>query len=70
MDANIAINWLNNNKMVANPKQFQLKFLARKSIEKEMSFVGKAMKSSNTVELLPITLDKNLSFKCRIENIC
>ena len=24
MDANIAINWLNNKKMVANPKTFQL----------------------------------------------
>ena len=59
MDANIAINWLNNNEMVANPKKFQLMFLARnKSIEKEMSFVGKAIKSFSTVELLGITLDK------------
>ena len=55
MDANIAINWLNNNEMVANRK----KFLARnKSIEKEMSFVGKAIKSFSTVELLGITLNK------------
>ena len=71
MDANIAINWLNNNEMVANPKKIQLMFLARnKSIEKEVSFVGKAMISSNTVELLGITLDKNLNFKSHIENIC
>ena len=28
MDANIAINWLNNNEMVTNPKKFQLMFLA------------------------------------------
>ena len=42
MDANIAINWVNNNEMVANPKKYQLMFLARnKSIEKEMSFVRK-----------------------------
>ena len=46
-------------------------FLARnKCIEKEMSFVAKAIKSSNTVELLGITLEKNLSFKSHIENIC
>ena len=65
MDTNIAINWLNNNEMVANPK----KFLARnKSIEKEMSFDGKAIKSSSTVELL-VTLDKNLNLKSQIENI-
>ena len=71
MDANIAINWLNNNEMMANPKKFQLMFLARnKSIEKEMSFVGKAIKSSSTVELLGITLDKNLNFKSHIENVC
>ena len=44
INANIAINWLNNNEMVANPNKFPLIFLARnKSIEKEMSFVGKAI---------------------------
>ena len=36
MDANIAINWRNNNEMVANPKKCQLMFLARnKCVEKE-----------------------------------
>ena len=58
--ANIAINWLNNNEMVANPKKLLLMFLARnKSIEKEKSFVEKAIKSSSTAELLGIALDKN-----------
>ena len=57
--------------MVANSKKFQLMFFARnKSIEKEMSFVGKAIKSSSTIELLGITLDKNVNFKSHIENIC
>ena len=64
MDAKIAINWLNNNGMVPNPKKFQLMFLARnKCIEKEMSFAGKAIKSCSRVELLDITLDKNLNLK-------
>ena len=64
MDANMAINWLNNNEMLANPKKFQLMFLARnKSTEKEMSFVGKAIKSSSTVKLLGIILDENFNFK-------
>ena len=71
MNANIAINWLNTNEMVANPKKFQLMFLARnKSIEKEMFLVGKPIKSSITIELLGITLDKSLNFKSHIENIC
>ena len=70
MVANIAINWLNCNKMVVNAKKFEANFLARnKSIEKEMSLVGKAIKSSNIFELLGITLDKNLSFKIHIKNI-
>ena len=46
-------------------------FLARnESIEKGISFVGKAIKSSSTVELIDITLDKSLNFKRYIENIC
>ena len=46
-------------------------FLARNnSIEKEMSFIGKGIKSSSTVELLVIKFDKNLDFKSHIENIC
>ena len=50
MDAKIAMNWLNNKKIVINPKEFQLMFLARnKNIENEMSFVGKVIKSSSTV---------------------
>ena len=42
MDTNIAINWLNNNEMVANPKNFQLMLSARnKSIKKETSLLEK-----------------------------
>ena len=55
--------------MVANPPKIQLLFLDRsKSLEKKVSFVGKAIKCSSTIELL--TLDKNLNFKNLIENIC
>ena len=47
--------------MVANPSKFQLMFLSKyKNIEKNMSFDGKTIKSSDTVELLGITLDKNI----------
>ena len=35
-----------------------------------MSFVGKTIKSSRTVELLGITLYKNFDFKSDTENIC
>ena len=57
--------------MVANPKKVQLTFIARnKSTEKKFPFVGKGIKSSSTIELLGITLDKNLNFKSHIENVC
>ena len=35
-----------------------------------MSFDGKTIKSSDTVELLGITQDKNIIFKRHIQNIC
>ena len=35
-----------------------------------MSFDGKTIKSSDKVELLGITLDKNINFKRHIQNIC
>ena len=55
--------------MVANPKMFQLMYLARnKNIERELFFLGKTIRSLNTgVELLGVRL---LNFKSHIENIC
>ena len=35
-----------------------------------MSFDGKIITSSDTVELLGTTLDKNINFKRHIQNIC
>ena len=35
-----------------------------------MSFDGKTITSSDTVELLQIALDKNISFKRHMQNIC
>ena len=35
-----------------------------------MFFDGKTIKSSDAVELLGITLDKNINFKRHIQNIC
>ena len=63
--------WLKDSEMVANPSKFQLMFLSKyKNIEKNMSFDGKTIKSSDIVELLGITLDKNINFKRHIQNIC
>ena len=53
--------WLKDNEMVANPSKFQLMFLSKyKNIEKNMSFDGKTIKSSYTVELLELPWTKIL----------
>ena len=71
IETNRVIQWLKDNEMVANPSKFQLMFLLKyKNIEKNMSFDGKTIKSSDTVELLRITLDKNINFKRHMQNIC
>ena len=70
IETNTAIQWLKDNVMVANPSKFQLMFLSKyKNIEKK-SFDGKTIKSSDTIELLGITLDKNINFKRHMQNIC
>ena len=40
------------------------------NIEREISFFEKRVGSSNTVELLGVTLGKNINFKSHIKNIC
>ena len=71
IETNRAMQWLKDNEMVANPSKFRLVFISKyKNIEKNMSFDGKNIKSSDTVELLGITLDKNINFKGHIQNIC
>ena len=71
IETNRAIQWLKDNEMVANPSNFQLMFLSKyKNVEKNMSFDEKTTKSSDTVELLGNTFDKNINFKRYIQNIC
>ena len=71
LETNIAIQQLKDNEMVADPSKFQLLFLPKyKNIENNMSFDGKTITSSDTAELLGITLYKNINFERYIQNIC
>ena len=71
IETNTVIQWLKDNEMVANASKFQLMFLPKyKNIDKNMFFDGKIIKSQDTVELLGITLDKNINFKRHIQSIC
>ena len=59
LETNTAIQWLKDNEMVANPSNFQPLFLSKyEHIEKNMSFDGKTIKSSDKDELLGVTLDR------------
>ena len=50
IETNTAIQWLKDNEMVQNPSKFQLMFLSTyRNIEKNMSFDGKTIKSSDAV---------------------
>ena len=69
-ETNRAMQWLKNNEIVTNPSKFQLMFLLKyKNNEKNISFDGKTIKSSDTVELLGITLDKSINFKRHMQNV-
>ena len=71
LESNIAIQQLKDNEMVANPSKFRLLFLPKyKNIENNMSFDGKTIIFSDTVELLGITLNKNINFERYLQNIC
>ena len=71
IETNTVIQWLKDNEMVAYASKFQLMFLPKyKNIDKNMFFDGKIIKSQDTVELLGITLDKNINFKRHIQSIC
>ena len=54
--------------MATNPSKFQLRLLSTtKTFLKNMSFDGETIKSSGTIELFGITLDKYNSFKRHIQ---
>lgn len=55
MNPDKVINWL------PKSNKFQLTFLARnRNIEREMPFAGKALKSSNAVDLVGIASNKKI----------
>ena len=57
--------------MVANPEKIQLIFLGVKDDDQlSMSIDGKIIESSKDVKLLGITIDKKLSFKPHVKNLC
>ena len=69
-DLQIILNWLKNNSMVANPKKFQFIVLGYNGKKLSLSVDNQIILSSDTVKLLGIIIDKDLTFNQHIDNLC
>jgi hypothetical protein len=69
-DTNRAIEWFRINGMVVNPAKFQLMFLGNGPQIVNLVVDGKTIISTDRVKLLGVTIDRDLSFKSHIDNIC
>jgi hypothetical protein len=70
-DAEVAVNWFNNNGMRANPEKFQLIVSHRQcKQEVKLNVCGVDLKSTRNVKLLGITFDSDLCFDIQVNNIC
>ena len=70
-DMKVAIDWYQDNEMVANPEKFQLMFLGLKDDPKLcIDINGNVVQMTDSVKLLGITIDSKLSFKQHVQSIC
>ena len=67
----ILLFWFKVNSLKANPGKFQFMILTRKQYDtQEMLINTITVKETNEVKLLGIAIDKSLSFKNHIDNLC
>ena len=67
------LEWFKYNSMVANPEKFQVLLLKpkNKNIENfKIQIQDKVLQNTQTVKLLGVTIDQNLTFKNHITNLC
>ena len=70
-DFKIINNWFYENVMILNPEKSHIICIGRKIDDAEtLNFNNLAMKNSKEVEVLGITLDRNMNFHNHIKNIC
>ena len=70
-DTNSILNWFRLNSLKANSGKFQFMILGDKSHHKHMLKINSIkVEASDDILLLGITIDKNLTFKQHIENLC
>ena len=73
LKSEVALSWLENNEMIANPEKFHAILLRKNQTNtsgEPININGKMIKSEETVKLLGVTLDYRLDFDPHISNIC
>lgn len=69
----IAIDWMQENKMIANPGKFKAIVLSKnnaETVDTKFQIRGKVLHSTDKVDLLGVTIDDKLSFEHHISEIC
>ena len=66
----IALKWLKNNEMMANPEKFQYMVLSKNTINKSIAINNKTNESSKSLKLLGLTIDNKLNYGIHINNVC
>ena len=71
-ESEIALEWLNNNKMIANPSKFQAIILSKSKIPiiTSIQIGNKTIVTKESVVLLGIEIDFKLKFESHINNLC
>ena len=71
-DANISMDWLTNNDMIANPSKFQVIFPTKAKDKQSIAIQIKdrSIYSKKEVDILGLTIDENLAFEKYISKIC
>ena len=72
-ETGVALSWLEQNEMIANPEKFHATLLRKNRTNtggEEININGKTIKSEETVKLLGVTLDHKLDLDPHISNLC
>ena len=72
-ETEVALSWLENNEMIANPEKFHAILLKKNQTNTSgvpINISGKMIKSEETVKLLGVTLDYRLDFDPHISILC
>ena len=72
-ETGVALAWLEENEMIANPEKFhaiQLRKDRTDTSGEQININGKTIRSEETVKLLGVTLDYKLDFDPHISNLC